>query len=304
MYHRGVFFLLLMMVVSCANDVIAKLIGQRLDPMEVIFFRFLFGCISLMPFIKSKTSVFKTSAPMANIIRGVMGVASFYLYTYSIVHLQIVEVVTVLWTIPLFILILSRFFLGEHVTKNRWIATVVGFSGLVFITSHEATFSYSLMYLAPVVSAFLFAAQDVMIKKMIVRENRVTMLLYFATVATALTAIPAMVVWQTPTLFELCLLAALGSFANLMQYFIFKAFEATDLSALAPYRYLEFLISALAGFMFFAELPGVNVIVGACILVPSTLYLAYSEQRTRRDQRRKKTDTPLSRHISSNVKRQ
>ena len=141
------------------------------------------------------------------------------------------------------------------------------------------SFSFKLVYLIPAASAFLFAVQDIMIKKMVDTDSKITMLLYFSLVTTALTIIPAILVWKNPTPFELSMLLLYGALANLMQYFIFRAFAATDLSALAPYRYLEFLFSALAGFIFFAEFPGLNVIIGAIILIPCTLYLGYSENK-------------------------
>lgn len=281
-YCQGVIFLLLMMVTSCANDVIAKYIGQRLDPVEVIFFRFFFGFVTLLPFALSRgTSVFKTQQLTANIMRGVLGAVSFYLYNSALVYLQIVEVVTILWTIPLFVLILSMIFLNESVSLARWCATGIGFVGLAFVTMYDSgvSFSFKLVYLIPAASAFLFAVQDIMIKKMVDTDSKITMLLYFSLVTTALTIIPAILVWKNPTPFELSMLLLYGALANLMQYFIFRAFAATDLSALAPYRYLEFLFSALAGFIFFAEFPGLNVIIGAIILIPCTLYLGYSENK-------------------------
>lgn len=281
-YCQGVIFLLLMMVTSCANDVIAKYIGQRLDPVEVIFFRFFFGFVTLLPFALSRgASVFKTQQLTTNIMRGILGAVSFYLYNSALVCLQIVEVVTILWTIPLFVLILSMIFLNEAVSSARWCATGIGFIGLAFVTMYDSgvSFSFKLVYLIPAASAFLFAVQDIMIKKMVDTDSKITMLLYFSLVTTALTIIPAVFVWKNPTSFELSMLLLYGAFANLMQYFIFRAFAATDLSALAPYRYLEFLFSALAGFIFFAELPGLNVIIGAIILIPCTLYLGYSENK-------------------------
>jgi S-adenosylmethionine uptake transporter len=42
---------------------------------------------------------------------------------------------------------------------------------------------------------------------------------------------------------------------------------------------LEFVLSAAVGFLWFSEIPGLNVIIGAVILIPSTLYIAYSENR-------------------------
>lgn len=281
-YYQGVAFLLLMMVTSCANDVIAKYIGQRLNSVEVIFFRFFFSFITLLPFVIAKgAGILKSEWLAANITRGILGAVSFYLYNSALVCLQIVEVVTILWTIPLFILVLSIIFLNEFVSIARWCATIIGFIGLAFITLYDSgvSFSFKFVYLLPAASAFLFAVQDVMIKKMVNNESKITMLFYFSLVTTILTAGPAVCVWKNPTLFELSALALYGAFANLMQYFIFRAFAATDLSALAPYRYLEFLFSALAGFVFFAELPGLNVIIGALILIPCTLYLGYSESR-------------------------
>jgi S-adenosylmethionine uptake transporter len=280
-YRQGIFFLLLMMIVSCANDVITKHIGQRLDVVEVIFFRFFFSLVTMLPFIINRgTKVFKTSLLTFNLMRGVLGAVSFYLYAYSIMRLQIVEVVTILWTIPLFVLILSIFFLKESVNATRWCATIVGFVGLAFITLYDSEVSFSLkfLYFIPAAAAFLFAVQDVMIKKMVDDNcDSVTMLLYFSIVTTVLSVFPMIYVWKTPTLFELTMLALYGLFANLMQYFIFRAFNATDLSALAPFRYVEFLLSSVAGFLFFQEVPRLNVLIGACILIPSTLYLAYNE---------------------------
>jgi S-adenosylmethionine uptake transporter len=120
-----------------------------------------------------------------------------------------------------------------------------------------------------------------MIKKIVDNENRITMLLYFAIVTCALTFFPALLVWKNPTPFEYSMLFLLGAGGNLIQYFMFKAFSATDLSALAPFRYMEFLFSAFFAFVFFAEVPGANVLIGAAILIPSTLYLAYNENRKR-----------------------
>jgi S-adenosylmethionine uptake transporter len=281
-YYQGLFFLMMAMLVSCANDVIVKFIGERLHALEVIFFRFFFGLLTLLPFALAEgKQVFRTKRLGFNIIRGILGVVGFFLYTYSVIYLPLVEVVTILWTIPLFVIILSIYFLGEKVSSARWGATLIGFLGLSFITLYNDSASVTLrfLYIAPIASAFLFALQDVMIKKIVDDESQITMLLYFAIVAGALSFFPALLVWKSPTLREYFMLFLLCAGGNVMQCFIFKAFSATDLSALAPFRYVEFLISAIFAFIFFAEIPGTNVLIGALILIPSTLYLANKEKR-------------------------
>lgn len=281
-YYQGIVFLLMMMFVSCTNDVLTKLMGQRLDPFEVMFFRFFFNLVTLVPFLlKEGAGVFKTKQLSFNIIRGVLGVIGFSLFIYSIVNIKLVEVVTIFWTIPLFVLILSMVFLHEKVTPVRWVVTIIGFCGLSAVTLIDSgnEFSFKMIYLLPIISAFVFAIQDVMIKKMVsVEESRLTMLFYFAIVATILSIVPAIYVWKTPTLYELSLLFIIGAGGNLMQYLIFRAFNATELSALSPFRYVEFLITAVFGMVFFNEFPGINVWIGAVILIPTTLYLSMSEK--------------------------
>lgn len=280
-YWIGVCFLLLSMCVSCANDIICKFMGQRLDTFEIIFFRFFFGFVTLLPFMFSDgLSVFRTQQLGINVTRGIFGAFSFFLCTYSVIKLPLVEVTTILWIIPLFQLVLTSFFLSEKIPMMRWIATIIGFIGLSFVTLYDSnsTISLNLLYIFPISAALLFATQDVMIKKVVATESRITMLLYFAVVASAVSFVPMLFVWTCPTAFELISLFLLGIGGNLIQYFIFKAFQNTDISALAPYRYVEFLLSAVFAFGFFGEIPGMNVIIGAAILVPCTLYLAYSEQ--------------------------
>lgn len=283
-YWVGVTFLILSMCVSCANDVICKFMGERLDALEIIFFRFFFGLITLLPFVLRRgTVVFRTHQLGINVLRGVLGACSFFLCTYSVIKLPLVEVTTILWIIPLFQLVLTSFLLPEKISSLRWIATIIGFLGLLFVTLYDshANISLNYLYIFPIGAALLFAMQDVMIKKVVATESRTTMLLYFAIVSSVVSFFPMLFVWIKPTVYELILLFLLGIGGNLIQYFIFKAFHAVDISALAPYRYIEFLLSAFFAFVFFGEIPGVNVIIGAAILVPCTLYLAYSEQDNR-----------------------
>ena len=287
-YWQGIAFFFCQMLVSCANDIVSKFVGQRLDAFEVTFFRFFFGLITLLPFIFAQgKSAFKTNQFCLNVVRGIFGAVSFFLYIFAVIELPLAEVIIILWTIPLFSLILSKIFLGENVTGFRWIATLIGFVGLTITTTlnSDNEFQFNILYCIPIGASFLFALQDILIKKMVkAKEGRITMLFYFALISSLVTFPTACKVWVTPTSFELAMLFLLGLGGNLIQYFIFKAFSLVDVSAVAPYRYLELLIGACCAFVFFLEIPGKNVYAGALILIPCTFYLGYSENR-----RKKKT---------------
>ena len=52
-----------------------------------------------------------------------------------------------------------------------------------------------------------------------------------------------------------------------------------EASATCPYRYTEFVLSALVGFFLFRELPSKSTFLGSCIILPAVIYTAYAESR-------------------------
>jgi S-adenosylmethionine uptake transporter len=66
---------------------------------------------------------------------------------------------------------------------------------------------------------------------------------------------------------------------------LLRAFAATDVSALAPFRYVEMIFAGFFGFLIFHELPTFWTLVGAAIIVPSTFAIAYYETHSMRQTR-------------------
>lgn len=63
-----------------------------------------------------------------------------------------------------------------------------------------------------------------------------------------------------------------------------------EASATCPYRYTEFVLSALVGFFFFKELPSKSTFLGSCIILPSVIYTAYAESRGETEPEEAKVD--------------
>eukprot|EP00919_Chromeraceae_sp_WS-2016_P017577 GHVR01041810.1.p1 GENE.GHVR01041810.1~~GHVR01041810.1.p1 ORF type:complete len:195 (+),score=6.76 GHVR01041810.1:475-1059(+) len=52
-----------------------------------------------------------------------------------------------------------------------------------------------------------------------------------------------------------------------------------DVTALAPYRYFELVVSAIIAYIVFNEIPTEATIWGALIIIPSTLFIVYSGKK-------------------------
>lgn len=278
-YFIGIGWFILSLVSSCLNDVISKYVGMRLHSLEVSFFRFSFGALTLVPFILyygAKT--LKTSNPLVHFSRGALLFFGMTAWTYGVTMVPVTTATMVSFTIPLFVLILAKFFLSENITWQRWGATLVGFLGiLVTLRPHAADFNPEVMVF--VFASLSFAMLDIINKKFIVKESMISMLFYSALITALLSIVPASHYWQTPNTEELGLLFLLGASSNLILFLILKAFALLDATAIAPYRYLELIISATVGYIVFGDVPTSSTFLGALIVIPSTLFIVYSENK-------------------------
>ncbi|MDG1436865.1 MAG: DMT family transporter [Rickettsiaceae bacterium] len=278
-YFLGVSWFLLSLLSSSLNDVIAKYIGMRLHTYEITFFRFMFGTITLLPFIAYYgANTLKTSRPTVHFFRGLLLFLGIAGWTYGLTIAPVTTATVVSFTTPIFVLVFGAFFLSENILWQRWVVTLVAFAGII-ITLAPTSSDFNPEVFVFLGAAMAFAILDIINKQFVIKESMISMLFYSA-IVTALLALPfAAQHWLTPTTDELALLFILGASANLILFFLLKAFAATDVTALAPYRYVELIITASVAYIIFNEVPTKATLCGALIVIPSTLFIIYSEKK-------------------------
>jgi S-adenosylmethionine uptake transporter len=278
-YFIGVSWFIFSLISSVINDAISKYTGNNLHSTQVVFFRFFFSTLSLIPFvIYYGKNTLKSSKPEIHFFRGLILFLGITAWTYGLKVASMASATIISFTIPLFTLILAYIFLNEKIYWQRWLATIVGFLGISLVLGvNDDKFTIESMIF--IVSAMGFAGLDIINKKFIIQESMISMLFYSAIVTAIISLIPAIMFWKTPTMEQLILFFILGCSANLILFFILKAFNILDATAVAPYRYLELLLSSFAGFVLFNELPTQNILYGTAIIIPATLFIIYSENK-------------------------
>lgn len=281
-YFIGVGWFILSIICSIINDVISKFIGSDLNSIEISFFRFLFSALTLLPFIfyYGRNSL-KSARPFVHVMRGVILFFGITAWTYGLSVAPLTSATLISFTIPIFTLILAFFFLKEDIIWQRWVATIAAFIGIALALG-VSDGSFAPESLIFIISAIGFASLDVINKKFVEEESMLSMLFYSAIVTAILSFVPAIYVWKIPTMFEMFLFVILGGSANLILYFILKAFAIVDATAVAPYRYLELILSASIGYILFAESPTSGTLYSALVIIPATLFIVYSENKSRK----------------------
>ncbi|CAN2142727.1 DMT family transporter [Wolbachia pipientis] len=278
-YLLGVTWFILSLLSSVANDTISKYLSLHLQSFEVIFFRFLFSTITLVPFmLYYGREAFKTSQISIQITRGVLLFVGITLWTYGLAIFPIVTATIISFSIPLFVILLAIPLLNENIIWQRWSVTVIGFVGIA-ITTKAYSEDFNPKILIFIVSTLIFAILDILNKKLAIKESVISMLFYSALTTTIFSTVPLLFYWHLSSLLELVLLLILGINSNLILFFTLKAFTLADATALAPYRYIELIISAIVTYVMFNELPDKSALYGILILIPSTLFIVYSESK-------------------------
>ncbi len=276
---QGILWGTLIYATSSINDVLTKLLGERLPSGETVFFRFLFSFVVIaIPVLFSKKKYYKTSMHVSHAVRGVIGAVALGLCCYSVKVMPLAENTTILFSEALFLLPLSHIFLKEKLSLKIVIANLIGFSGLIIMFQPQ-TSNFNSMAFIPTTAAILFAIMDIIIKKMIDnKEHNITMLFYFGLYTTIISCVFVITNWITPTVHELFLILLLGIGANVIQLFIFLAYRATTASSLSVIRYTELPISMLFGHLFFGQTPKTYALVSAGLIILGTCIMTRSKK--------------------------
>ena len=127
-------------------------------------------------------------------------------------------------------------------------------------------------------------------------EEALTILVYFSLFASVLTALPAYFVWHSINSDDLVMLALVGGLGGIGQFCAVRAYAMGELMAIAPIDYSRLVFAGIMGFLLFAELPDKYTLVGATIIVGSTLYIAYREAQLSRLNRAALAARPIAPH--------
>jgi drug/metabolite transporter (DMT)-like permease len=279
---RGPVLILASCFLLTGMAVIVKTLGDRLDSFELAFVRALFGFLIALAFVpRAGLRALRTHHFKGHLGRALAGAIGVMCGFYALTHLALAEATAIGFTQPLFTVLLAGVLLHELVGPRRWLATVVGFLG-VLVMLRPAGGLLETAALVALLGALAAAVVRLLIKQLSATEAPLTILLYQGLMTSLITAIPALLVWRTPSLAEIALMVVGTACGSLAQLCMIQGYAAADASALAPFDYARLPIAALFGFFLFAEVPDLYALLGALLIVASTLYIALREAHLRR----------------------
>ena len=271
----------LWMVASCACFALLSTMVRHasfdVHPVEIVFFRYLFGFLFLAPWhLRGGLACMRTQRLGMHLFRALAGMGVVLTWFTAISLMPLAEATALALAAPLFATAGAALFLGESVRLRRWSAIAIGFAGAMIILRPGLQAVSWPALLVLVSSAFLGTAA-LLIKSLSRTEEPNTIVLYLSLLTTPLSAIPAFIVWTTPSAVSLVWLAGVGVVATIGQLTYTRAFAATETSIIMPLTFFKLIFAALLGYLFFAEVADTWTWIGAAVIFGAAVYTARRE---------------------------
>jgi drug/metabolite transporter (DMT)-like permease len=260
-------------------DTSAKWLVQTLPVLQVVWLRFVFHTIlTTAIFMPSMgPDLFKIKNPSLQILRGLMLALMTGLNFFALQYLQLAEVGAVQFSVPILIALISAWFLHEKLDAKRWLAICVGFAGVLIIIRPGSHGFHPAIFLS-IINAFLYAAFNLMTRRLAGSDHPISTQLVSAAVPSLLLAPMALWQWQVPSdWFTWGVIILTGLAGGLGHTATALAHRYATAAVLGPFLYQQIIYMTLGGWLVFGQIPDSAVVIGACVVVMSGLYLLWHE---------------------------
>ena len=245
--------------------------------LESVMFRSLFGIVFMVPWLMRRgISVIKTKRLGLLATRGTLAYFVTYFYFSAAALIPLADLTSITFTRPILGTVAAIIFLNEVAGRRRWSAIAVGFVGMLIIV-RPGFVDVNLGILLVLCGVMVQTCNTIIVKKLTQTEVPDAIVLYHTLFILPLSIIPAIYVWQTPTLEQWGWFAVIGTAGVLTQSCMTRAFVVADASFVLALSYLRLPIAAFMGFAIFGEIPIIWVWIGASIICASSAYIAHRE---------------------------
>lgn len=277
---RGALLALIAFAVFATHDIFVKVLGASYSPVQIVFFSVLlsFPLATLMLMRDSAPGTLLPVHPWWMALRTgaavVTGLGAFFAFSV----LPLAQTYAILFAAPLLITVLAIPLLGERVRLRRWLAVLVGLSGVMVVLQPGAE-PFSLGHAAALIAAIGGALNSVIVRKIGAEERPVVMMLYPMVANFVLLGAALYWVYEPMPIQHLGLLALVSVMGFIAGRLIISAYQAGEAAIIAPMQYSQIIWASIFGYLFFEENIDRATLIGTGLIILSGLYIVLRESR-------------------------
>ncbi len=271
----------LLMVFTCAcfagMSAAIRHISAEVSVFQIAFIRNGIGTLILVPFMfRIGFGSFELGRFKLFAVRAGIGVFAMWAWYSALQITPLAEAITLNFTVSLWMIPVAILMLGERVGPRRWVATVVGFAGVLIVLQPGAD-TISIGGLLAIFAALMFATSMALVRLLARSESPLAIVFYMNLIMTPISLGPALWWWQMPTMEQLGWLLGIGCVLTIAHFSMARALSIMEATAIVPLDFTRLPFAVAIGWFAFGEFPGIWTWVGAVFIVASAVYIARRE---------------------------
>jgi len=289
---QGYIFVLLAITIFSVQDGISKHLASVYPPVFVTMIRYwafaLFTILLASRMRGGLKATAHTKRPVLQVFRGVVLAAQVVVAISSFATVGLAHSQAIFAGTPILIALLSMPLLGERVGWRRWTAICAGLAGVLLILKPESGFLDPKLLL-PIFGCFLFAFY-VLATRLVSRDDSAMTSFFYTGVAGGITmTIIGPFYWTGMSAGDWGWMALLCMTGISSHYFLIRAYDMLDASAVQPLTYLQLVYASIIGVTIYSETLTFNMIIGSVIVVAAGIFTIWREHVVaRRGQNRRR----------------
>ena len=281
---KGIVFMLLASLFFAVNDALVKVavknLGSDYSLFNVVFIRAIFTSflILISIFFFGKFNFRKIFNDKRSYIRGIFEVFAALTFLTAFMLMPMGDVYTLLNTMPLIITLAGALILKEKVGIRRWSAVFIGFIGVIIVIN-PVNLQFGYIFILPILSAIFLTLRDVVTKGYKDTSNSLEIILITSLLVSIFFGILT-IFFPVNINFESIIYIIVASLALFLAY-LFSVFTIVyaPLSLTSSTRYSVIVFGIILGYIFFNEIPSINMIIGAIIISLSGLFVINRQKK-------------------------
>ena len=261
-------WLLLMLFVAIAGRETLR----ELNVFQVMEVRSVIGFLWLLPilYFNGGFTAMKTARPMTHLARNLVHYISQIGWFFALTLIPLSQLVSIEFTMPIWIAIMAAIFLGEKMTVWKITAIVLGLIGVVVIVRPSAG-AVNLGQLVALGAAFGFGISITMIKSLTRTESALKIIFWMIIVQSVAGFIPALYFWQWPSAYVWVWLVVIAFCGTFSHFCMARAMLYADATVVVPMDFLRVPLSAAIGWLLYAERLDIFTVLGAVLILAGNM---------------------------------
>jgi drug/metabolite transporter (DMT)-like permease len=259
-----------------------KLGASEFSALELVFYRSLFGLIFIAAIIKVRGGSLATSHGRMHVSRGLSGLASLAFYFYAMTQLPVATAVTLNYTSPMFLTLVTVLWYRERVRPQLFVAILLGFVGVILLLQPTIDESQLPAGLLGLTSGFLASIAYVNIKQLSATgEPDWRVVFYFCLICTVISGvILCFYEFHAISLRGAGILLGIGACATVAQLALTRAYRVGKTLVVGSLAYSTVVFASVLGLVLLREVLPWSSWAGIAVIIVAGLFAVHESGGT------------------------